>query len=101
MKIKKGDNVLVLSGKDKGKTGKILRSFPKEGMVLVEGANLRSKHVKPKRQGEKGQIVKIPASLDVSNVKIICPKCSKAARIGYKVTNGKKVRICKKCQSEI
>ncbi|OGZ67679.1 MAG: 50S ribosomal protein L24 [Candidatus Staskawiczbacteria bacterium RIFCSPHIGHO2_02_FULL_34_9] len=101
MKIKKGDNVLVISGKDKGKTGKVLRSIPKEARILVEGANLKQKHLKPKKQGEKGQVVKSPASLDVSNVKILCPKCQKPARIGYKITNGKKVRICKKCKSEI
>lgn len=101
MKIKKGDNVLVVSGKDKGKTGKVLKSIPKEMKILVEGVNLKQKHVRPKKQGEKGQIVKSPASFHVSNVKMLCPKCQKPARIGYKITNGKKVRICKKCKSEI
>ena len=104
MKIKKGDTILVISGKDRGKVTKILKAFPKEGEVLVEGVNLKSRHIRPKKQGEKGQIVKIPAPLDVSNVKFICPKCGKAARLGYKIVNSltgeKKFRVCKKCHSE-
>lgn len=101
MKVKKGDTILVISGKDKGKVAKILKSLPKERKVLVEGVNLKKKHVKPKRQGEKGQIVQVPAALEVSNIKIICPKCGKATRIGYKVEKGVKSRICKKCQQAI
>lgn len=101
MKVKKGDNVLVISGKDRGRTAKILKSFPKAGKILVEGINLKTAHVRPKRQGEKGQVVKVPAPLDMSNVKLVCPKCSKAVRVGYKVENGKKMRVCKKCKSEI
>ncbi len=101
MKIKKGDNVLIISGKDRNKTGKILRSFPKERKILVEGVNLRHKHVKPKRQGEHGQVIKLPAPFDVSDVKFICPKCGKATRLGYKITGDKKYRVCKKCQSEV
>lgn len=101
MKIRKGDNILVISGKDRGKTAKILKAFPKKGRVLVEGVNLRSKHIKPKKQGEKGQVVKIPLPLNVSNVKIVCPKCGKATRLGYKITGDKKFRICKKCKSEV
>lgn len=101
MKIKKGDNVLIIAGKDKGRTGKIFRALPKEGGVLIEGINLKKKHARPKREGEKGQIVDVPAVLDVSNVKIICPKCGKAARVEYKVLENKKVRACKKCGQEI
>ena len=101
MKIKKGDNVLVVSGKDKGKTGKVLKSLPKEMKISVEGVHLKQKHLRPKKQGEKGQIVKSAAFFDVSNVKIICPKCGKPTRIGYSVVNGKKNRVCKKCHSEI
>lgn len=101
MKLKKGDNILVTAGKDKGKTGKVLRSFPKELRILVEGVNLKQKHIRPKKQDEKGQVVKVPAPFDVSNVKIVCPKCSKAARVGYKIVDSKKRRICKKCKSEI
>ena len=101
MKIKKGDNVLVISGKDKGRTAKILKSFPKELKILVEGLNAKRKHVKPKKQGEKGQVVSVPSPMDVSDVKFLCPKCGKASRLGYKVTADKKFRICKKCQSEV
>jgi len=101
MKVKKGDSVLIISGKDKGRTGKITKAIPKELKILVEGINLKKKHVRPKREGEKGQVVEIPAALDISNVKIICPKCGKAARVGYKIENNVKKRICKKCKQEI
>ncbi|OGZ69914.1 MAG: 50S ribosomal protein L24 [Candidatus Staskawiczbacteria bacterium RIFCSPHIGHO2_12_FULL_38_11] len=101
MKLKKGDTVLIISGKDKGRTAKILKSLPKELKILVDGINLKNKHVKPKKQGEKGQVVKVPAPLEVSNAKLICPKCGKAARVGYKIIGDKKFRFCKKCNSEI
>jgi len=101
MKIKKGDQVLITSGKDRGKTGKVLNAFPGESKLLLEGLNLRKKHAKPKKQGEKGQVVEVPAPLSVSNVKLICPKCGKPARIGYKIIEKKKYRICKKCEQEI
>ncbi len=101
MKIKKGDTVLVISGKNKGKKGKILRAFPKEKKILIDGINLMKKHQKPKKTGEKGQIIQKPAPIDVSNVKMICPKCSKAVRLGYKIVDDKKYRICKKCNKQI
>ncbi len=101
MKLKKGDNVLIISGKDKGRTAKILRSLVKEKMILVEGINMKRKHIKPKKEGEKGQVVPVPAPMEISNVKLVCPKCGKATRVGYKIENGKKSRICKKCQSQI
>jgi large subunit ribosomal protein L24 len=101
MKVKKGDTVLIISGKDRGRTAKILRALPKERGILVEGINLKKKHVKPKKQGEKGQVVQIPAVLDVSNIKIVCPKCGKAARVGYRIDGDIKKRICKKCKQDI
>lgn len=101
MKIKKGDNVLIIAGKDKGRTGKVARALPKELKVLVEGINLKRKHVRPRREGEKGQVVDVPAAFDVSNVKLVCPKCSKASRVGYSVAKDSKSRICKKCKQEI
>jgi large subunit ribosomal protein L24 len=107
MKIKKGDNVLIIAGKDKGRTGKIMKAFPKELKILVEGINLKKKHVRPKKEGEKGQVVEIPAALDASNVKIVCPKCGKVTRIGYIIENPSagsgqvKNRICKKCKQII
>ncbi|MFQ6049944.1 MAG: 50S ribosomal protein L24 [Candidatus Paceibacterales bacterium] len=101
MKIHKGDTVLIISGKYRGKKSKILRVFPKERRILVEGVNLVKKHQKPKRTGEKGQIVEMPSPIDVSNAKLICSKCGKATRAGYKMVEGKKYRICKKCGKEI
>jgi large subunit ribosomal protein L24 len=101
MKIKKDDLVLIISGKDKGKKGKVLKSFPEEGRILVEGGNLRKKRQKPKKQGEKGQVVLMPAHMSVSCVKLICPKCGKPTRIGQKVAEKGKYRICKKCNQEI
>ena len=103
MKIHKNDTVLIISGKDRGRKGKVLQSLPKAGKVLVEGINIRKKSVRPKKSGEKGQIVEMPGFLDISNVKIVCPKCGKATRVEYKISKDKKVknRICKKCGQEI
>ena len=101
MKLKKGDTVLIISGKDRGKRAKVLKAFPKGRKLLVEGVNLRKKHIRPRREGEKGQIVEIPAPIDISNAKLICPKCSKTTRVGYKISEKRKYRICKKCGKEI
>jgi len=101
MKIKKGDTVLIISGKDRGRKSKVQKVFPKEKRILVEGINLRKKHVRPRRMGEKGQVIEMPAPIDVSNVKLICPKCEKATKVGYKIVERKKYRICKKCGQEI
>jgi len=101
MKIKKGDIVLIISGKDNKKNGKVLKVFPKENQILVEKVNLKKRHRRPRKSGEKGEIVEIPAPINVSNVKLICSKCGKAARVGYKIVSGKKYRICKKCGQEI
>jgi len=101
MKIKKGDNILVIAGKDKGKTGKVIKAIPRKLKVLVEGINMKKKHVRPKREGEKGQVVELPSALNISNVKLICPKCGKATRVGYKMEKESKKRVCKKCKQEI
>lgn len=101
MKIHKGDQVLIISGKDRGKRGKVLNVLPKEKRLAAEGLNLRKKHVRPKRSGEKGQVVETPGLISVSNVKLVCPKCGKPARVGYKIVEKKKYRICKKCNQEI
>ena len=103
MKIHKNDTVLIISGKDRGRKGKVLQALPKSGRILVEGINIRKKSVRPKKSGEKGQIVEMPGFLDASDVKIICPKCAKATRISYKISEDKKTknRICKKCGEEI
>lgn len=101
MKIKKGDQVLIIAGKDKNKRGKVIRALPGEKKVVVENINLRKKHVRPKKRGEKGQVVEFPAPLDVSNVKLICPRCGKPTRVGFKIKKRSKVRVCKKCNQEI
>lgn len=101
MKVKKGDTVLIISGKDKGKKGAVLQVFPKEARIMVEGANLKKKHRKPKKTGEKGQIINLPAPLSVSSVKLVCPKCGKPARVGYGFAEKKKYRVCKKCGEKI
>jgi large subunit ribosomal protein L24 len=104
MKIKKGDTVLLIAGKDRTKKGKVIQVLSKEKRLVIEGLNIIKKHVRPRRAGEKGQRVEVPRPLDVSNVKLICPKCKKTTRIGYKIIQKgreKKVRICKKCQQEI
>lgn len=101
MKIKKDDTVLIISGKDKGKKAKVLKALPKAGKIMVEGVNIVKKHRRAKSEKEKGQIVEIPKPIDISNVKLVCPKCGQAARIGYKLAGQNKFRICKKCKQEV
>jgi large subunit ribosomal protein L24 len=101
MNIKKGDNVKILSGKDRGKTGNILRVYPDKGRVLVEGLNTYKKNVRPKQQGQTGEIVTIQKSLNTSNVQLMCKKCNKGVRVGRRVENDKKVRYCKRCQATL
>jgi large subunit ribosomal protein L24 len=101
MKIKEKDIVLIISGKYRGKKGKVLVASPKEGKILVEGINIKKKHQKPKKQGEKGQIIEKPSAIPASNAKLVCPKCGQATRVGYKLVDKKKYRICKKCSQEI
>lgn len=101
MKLKKNDNVLIISGKDRGRRGKILEVLRSEGKIVVEGMNMHKKHRKPRRQGQKGEVVEVTAPIDASNAKVICVKCAKPTRVGYKITAGKKYRACKKCGEEI
>ncbi|MEW5907834.1 MAG: 50S ribosomal protein L24 [Patescibacteria group bacterium] len=102
MKLKRGDTVKIISGKDRGKTGKIIRVLPPKNKIIVEGVNVRKKHSKPKRQGQKGQIIQMAMPIDVSNAILICPSCSKQTRIGKKTIGGvKKIRFCKKCKAEL
>lgn len=101
MKIKKDDKVKVIAGKDLGKEGKVLRVLREEGKIVVEKINIVKKHTRPKKEGEKGQRVEVPAPMNVSNVMLVCPQCSKPTRIGYKVHEGTKTRVCKKCKKEI
>mgnify|MGYP005832118523 CR=1 FL=1 len=101
MKIRKGDQVKILSGKDRGKIGKILRVSGKDKTAIVERMNLVKRHTRPRRQGEKGQRVSVPAAIVLSNLMLVCPKCSKPTRVGFKIQDKNKFRICKKCKSEI
>lgn len=96
MHVKKGDKVMVISGKDKGKTGVILSAFPKKDRVLVEGVNIVKKHTKPNQANPQGGIVEQEATIHVSNVMLLDPKSGEPTRVGYKVEDGKKVRVAKK-----
>ncbi len=101
MKIKKEDQVLIIKGKDKGRKGKIMKVLPEKNQIVIDGLNLKKKHVKPKKSGEKGQIVQIPCPLAASSVKFLCSNCQKPSRIGYKIEKKKKYRICQKCKQTI
>ena len=102
MSIRKDDTVIVLSGKDKGKKGKVLTVMPKDGKVIVEKVNVISRHQKPRKQGEEGGIIKREAPIYACKVMRVCPKCDKPTRPAHKVlADGKKVRVCKKCGAEI
>ena len=102
MKIRKDDKVVVLSGRDKGKEGKVLSADPKNGKVIVEGVLVASRHQKPRKQGEEGGIVKKEAPIYACKVMRVCPKCNKPTRPASKVgADGKRVRVCKKCGAEI
>ena len=100
--IKKNDTVIVLSGKDRGKTGKVLEVSPKEGKVIVEGINMVTKHLKPRKMGDPGGIVKAEGAMYACKVQIVCPQCGKPARTGHKVNgDGTKDRICRRCGESI
>lgn len=101
MTIKTGDNVVVIAGKDKGKTGKVTAVYADTNKVLIENVNIVSKHQKPKSQQDKGGIFKRPAPIEASNVLVICPVCGKATRIAHGEVDGKKVRVCKKCKASL
>ena len=101
LNVKRGDTVVVLAGKDNGKTGKILVSYPKKNRVLVEGVNIVTKAKKPKSAQEKGGIFKEEAPIDASNVMVICPVCGKATRVAHSIVDGKKSRVCKKCGASL
>ena len=101
MSIRKDDLVVVLSGKDKGKQGKVLEVMPKSGKVVVEKVNVVSRHTKPRKQGEEGGIMKREAAIAACKVQVVCPKCSKGTRVAHKIEGGKKTRVCKHCGAEL
>ena len=94
--VKTGDEVIVIQGKDRGKKGKVLQVSPSEGKVIVEGVNIVSKHVKPRKMGEAGGIIKAESALYADKVQLICPKCGQATRVGHIIEDGKKFRVRKK-----
>ena len=97
MKVKKNDTVLVITGKDAGKTAKVLVALPKDNKVVVDGVNVQKKHKKARTAQEVSSIVNQSGAIDASNVMVVCPACDKAVRVAYRVEGDKKVRICKKC----
>ena len=101
MNIRRDDTVVVLSGRDKGTKGKVLSVNPKAGKVIVEGVSVAKVHQKPRRQGEEGGIIKMETPIYACKVQLVCPKCDKGVRVGHKIVDGKKVRVCKKCGAEI
>ena len=101
MRIKKGDNVQVLSGNDKGKTGEVLEVNPKLNKIIVKGVNVRKKHVKARKQGEESGIIAVECAIPASKVNVVCPKCGKTTKVGYSVEKEEKVRVCKKCGAKL
>jgi large subunit ribosomal protein L24 len=101
MKIKKGDKVKVTAGRDKGREGKVEKVYKKAETILIEGINQYKRHVKKNEKMPQGGIIDVPRPMLAAKVALICPKCGKLTRIGYKVEKNKKVRICRKCESKI
>jgi large subunit ribosomal protein L24 len=99
MRIKKGDNVRITAGKDRGKTGLVLKVLPEDEKVIVEGANLYKKRSRPKKQGQKGETVQVARPMSGSNVMVICVNCKKASRMGLRAEGEKKSRYCKRCEA--
>jgi len=101
MKLKKGDNVQIMVGKDQGKQGQIMKMDVKSGKVFIQGLNLFKKHQRPKKQGEKGEVVSVSRPLNLSNIMIVCNSCAKPVRVGFKINGENKVRYCKKCGGNV
>jgi large subunit ribosomal protein L24 len=101
MKIKKNDNVIMLTGKDKGKKGKVIHVFSDNNTLVVEGLNLIKKHLRARKQGQKGQIVSKERAISAASTALICKSCQKPTRVGFKIDGENKIRICKKCKSEV
>ena len=101
LNVKKGDTVVVISGKDKGKKGKIMVAQPEDERVIVQGAAMVTRHVKPRKQGQPGGRIEKEGPIHASNVMLVCPKCGKPTRVGHTVIDGEKVRACKKCGAAI
>lgn len=101
MRIKKGDNVQIMVGAARGKQGKVIVVDNRKNRIIVEGLNLIKKHQRPKKQGEKGEIISRPRSVNASNALIVCNSCNKPVRMGFRKDNGEKIRYCKKCKNPV
>ncbi len=99
MNVRKGDTVHIVSGKERGKEGQVLRVFPVRARASVQGVNIYTKHVKPKGQGQTGQKIEVPRAVPVSNMMVVCPSCKRPTRVGHRTEGDKKVRVCKRCNS--
>ncbi len=99
--MKRDDTVLVISGKDKGKKGKVLEAYPAKNRIAVQNVNMVVRHVKPRQQGQEGGRISKEGTIHVSNVMLVCPKCSQPTRVGHELEDGKKYRVCKKCGKRI
>ncbi|OGK21764.1 50S ribosomal protein L24 [Candidatus Roizmanbacteria bacterium RIFCSPHIGHO2_02_FULL_37_15] len=101
MKIKKGDKVKVVYGKDRGREGAVLGVYPKSNKLLIQGVNIYKKHIKKNEKLPQGGVVEIPRSLSAAKVMLVCPKCGKETRVGFEIVKARKYRVCKKCKSRI
>jgi large subunit ribosomal protein L24 len=101
MKIRKGDNAIMLNGKDRGKSGRVILVIPEDDKVIVEGLNMIKRHTKPRQQGQSGQIISKERAVNSASVALVCKNCGKPTRIGYQITGKIKSRICKKCKTEV
>jgi len=101
MKLKKGDEIIVIVGKDKGRKGKIEKVFPKDNTIIVAGINVYKRNTKRKDDKHPGGIISLPKAMDISKVMFLCPSCGQKTRIGYKILKDEKVRICRKCEQKI
>ncbi len=101
LNVKRDDTVVIISGKDKGKQGKIMKAYPEKGRVVVQNANMIICHTKARKQGEQGGRIEKEGTIDASNVMLVCPKCNKATRVSHAYQGDKKVRVCKKCGKNI
>lgn len=101
LKLKKKDLVMVITGKDRGKTGNLDKVYPAEGKAIVLGLNIRKKHLKPSKKSPQGGIMEFPAKINISNLILICPNCQKPTRVNYKINESQKIRICQKCHESV
>jgi large subunit ribosomal protein L24 len=101
MKVKTGDTVVIIAGKNLGHKGKVLKALPAANRIVVEGANIVKRRQRPRQQGKKGEVVERPLPLAVSNAQIFCARCARGVRVGYKLSGEKKVRVCRSCAQEI